>query len=205
MKIFLYSVTAGLIITILLACTFENVKSDISDNVLRLHILANSDSEEDQALKLLVRNKITEQAGQLFEGVKNRNDAIAIAQKNKDFIADIAKSEIKRNGFDYDVSVEIGKTEFPLRKYDNLMFPAGEYEAVRVKIGTAQGKNWWCVMFPPLCFVDASLGNADEKSMAVLKNSLSEESYLYMTQSPKIKFKVAEIFENIKTAFAEQK
>ncbi len=201
MKIFLYSATAGLIITILLACTFENVKSDISDNVLRLHILANSDSEEDQALKLSVRNKITEQAAHIFEGAENRNDAIIIAQKKRDFIEDIAKAEIKRQGFDYDVTVEIGKSEFPYRKYENLLFPAGEYESVKVKIGAAEGQNWWCVMFPPLCFVDASLGNADEKSMAILKNSLSEESYLYMTKAPKIKFKAAEIFESIKTAF----
>lgn len=128
-----------------------------ANSIIRFHCLANSDSKEDQELKIKVKNKVVSYMNLKLGNVKDINKSREIIIKNIDEIRRIAKEEIKRNGYDYNVDVKLEKNiEFPTKQYGNLIVPAGEYEALRVLIGKAKGKNWWCVMFPPLCFTDAS-------------------------------------------------
>ena len=122
-----------------------------SSNLIRLHILANSNSPADQDLKLIVRNKILAAANSLFSGVLEKEQAIRLINDNWDFIRNTAREVIEQSGYDYDVKLELGDFTFPDRSYAGLTLPAGNYQALRVVIGEGKGDNWWCV-FPPLCF-----------------------------------------------------
>jgi len=172
---------------------------NISDSVVRLHILANSNSETDQNLKLKVRDRILAETSQLFCRSEHPDEALAIAQENIIAIKAIAEDEIRRQGFDYPVSVHIGESAFPTKVYGDIALPAGKYKSVRIEIGNARGENWWCVMYPPLCFTDGILSvpsDAKEK----LKNNLSSSDYDLISQKStpiKFKFKIVEIFQNI--------
>ncbi|MBE6880156.1 MAG: hypothetical protein E7490_04880 [Ruminococcaceae bacterium] len=121
------------------------------DEVLRLHILANSDSKEDQQLKYELRDHMLTTFGEVFAACKSPAEAITAAKENKEEMELTARSYIKSRGYDYNVTCEIADTYFTTRKYENYTLPAGNYTAVRFLIGKAEGKNWWCVMFPPLC------------------------------------------------------
>ena len=125
-----------------------------SSNLIRLHILANSNSPADQDLKLIVRNKILAAANSLFSGVLEKEQAIRLINDNWDFIRNTAREVIEQSGYDYDVKLELGDFTFPDRSYAGLTLPAGNYQALRVVIGEGKGDNWWCVLFPPLCFAD---------------------------------------------------
>jgi stage II sporulation protein R len=143
----------GLIVTIIVnsLTTFAADYEHITDNVLRLHILANSDTDEDQALKLKVRDAILEKTSDIFENSEDKAEAVAAAKDAIPEIRRIAESVITEQGYDYPVAVEVTTMEFDTRVYGGITMPAGEYEAIRVTIGEAKGQNWWCVMFPPLC------------------------------------------------------
>ncbi len=200
MKKFIPVVIIGFIITMAVSAYFGRVESALSDNVLRLHVIANSDSDADQNLKLTVRDKILSEAGEIFE---NQNDISAAKERIKANICEIEKiaaKTIKENGFDYPVKVTFGKSEFPTKAYGKVTLPAGTYEALKVEIGEAKGKNWWCVMFPPLCFVDASSPEMSKEAMAVLKENLSDDEYALITDSDsgsvEIKFKAYEIWQS---------
>ena len=127
-------------------------------NLIRFHVVANSDSDRDQALKRRVRDLVVQRMAPEFSKAKNLNDARIIAKSHLGEIKEIAMKEIKLWGKDYPVSVMLGRFDFPVKTYGKLTLPAGNYEAVRVVIGKGQGANWWCVLFPPLCFVDVSKG-----------------------------------------------
>ena len=129
--------------------------NEIRSETLRLHIIANSDSEEDQALKLKVRNAVLESTGELFAEVSGKTEAIAAAEYSSNDIKSIAEQVIAENGFDYSVSVEVTEMWFETRSYDGFTLPAGDYDAVRIIIGAGEGKNWWCVMYPALCIPGA--------------------------------------------------
>ncbi len=180
----------------------KSVGSDISDSVVRLHIVANSNSDRDQQLKLKVRDRIISETSQIFQNTENSSKALSLARQNSDLIRKIALNEIRQNGFDYDVSVSVGKSAFPTKVYGNITLPSGKYDAVKVQIGDAAGKNWWCVMYPPLCFTSDVISISDE-SRAKLQNNLSPSSYKLITQSPdsaipvEIRFRIVEIFQNI--------
>ncbi len=180
----------------------QNTSRNIANSVVRLHIVANSDSDEDQALKFAVRDRLLKDASSIFQNAKTPNDALCSASENIDLITQIAEDEIKAHGFNYDTTVKIGFFSFPTKTYDNIMLPSGKYNAVRVEIGSGKGKNWWCVMYPPLCFTEGIV-SISEESRQKLKSSIPDEEYALITGQSKgaipveIKFKVVEIFQKI--------
>ena len=191
------------------AYSYENsVSYDIADSVFRLHVIANSDSEEDQALKYKVRDALIEYMNSLCANISSKEEAINISKAHtRDFKA-IAESVISENGYSYPVNVEIGNFSFPTKIYGDVSLPSGMYDALRVKIGSASGQNWWCVMFPPLCFVDVSSGIVPDESKNTLKDSMNNEDYNLITSSDEdsdmhFKFKLVELFENLKMQLAQ--
>ena len=139
----------------------------------------------------------------ISENVKTKEEALEIANNNINKFEEIAKSVILKNGYNYDVCVEIGNFSFPTKNYGDISLPSGYYDALRIKIGDAVGENWWCVMFPSLCFVDISNGYVPESSKKTLEESLLPEEYNIIssdTTNFKLKFKLIEWFENVKIA-----
>jgi len=131
-------------------------EGNLADSVLRLHVIANSDDPADQALKLAVKNEIVQFMKAEFIDTADAAAAKELAQKDIPRIKAIAEAKIKASGYDYPVQVYVGEFDFPTKSYGNMVFPQGNYQAVRVIIGEGQGKNWWCVLFPPLCLVSSS-------------------------------------------------
>lgn len=177
------------------------LQEGIAKEIIRFHVIANSDTDSDQALKLKVKDELVSSLSPLLKDADSINEARAIISENLDVIQDIAESTIKQNGYHYPVSVSLNDCYFPLKIYGDCSFPPGYYEALRVRIGAAEGKNWWCVMFPPLCFVDETYSVVDEDSNKKLKHLLTEDEYdtLINHKKPiKIKFK---IWESIKDLF----
>ena len=178
----------------------QAVSSDISDSVFRLHVLANSNSEEDQALKYKVRDNLLNYMNNICSDCKTKEEAINIVTEYKEKFRDIAIKTVRDEGYSYDVNIEIGNFEFPTKQYGDISLPAGYYDALRVKIGDAEGQNWWCVMFPSLCFIDISSGVVPEESKEDLQNVLSDEEYSLISDNSnfgvKFKFKLLEFFAN---------
>ena len=166
----------------------------IYDNVLRLHVLANSDSSEDQALKLEVRDRILEETATLFKDCKTKDEAREAVESNLDKIREIAEQTVREAGYEYGVSVSLGEEEYPTKNYEECCFPAGEYLSLRVMIGEAEGENWWCVLFPPLC-IDA----AGESREVFAEVGLTDEQYNFITETDnpkyKVRFKLLEVIE----------
>lgn len=176
----------------------QTVSKGLSDSVFRLHVIANSDSKEDQNLKYKVRDSLIEYMNSLIPDCKNKQEVIQIAQNHiKDF-EQIATNKIKDEGFNYEVKVKIGNFNFPTKEYGDISLPAGYYDALRVEIGKAEGKNWWCVMFPPLCFVDITTGVVPDESKEEMKNNMSEEEFALISDNKdsniQFKFKLLEFF-----------
>lgn len=183
------------------------VSSGISDSVFRLHVIANSDSDEDQALKLKVRDSLLEYMNSLCSSTSSKEEAMRIANEHIDDFTKIAQDVIAQNGYDYSVDVSVGSCDFPTKEYGDVSLPAGTYDALRVKIGSASGHNWWCVMFPPLCFVDVSSGIVPDESKEILHDTMSDEEYDLVTSSDSdseltFKFKLVEFFENFRLKLA---
>ena len=182
------------------------VSSELSNSVFRLHVLANSDSEEDQQLKLKVRDALLSYMNTLSSNCNTKEEAIQIATQHQNEFQTIAENVIVENGYNYPVQIKINNFYFPTKSYGDISLPAGYYDALRVEIGNAKGKNWWCVMFPPLCFVDISSGVVPEESKEQLESSLSEEEFALVSDKSnstiQFKFKILELFNksNISTA-----
>lgn len=183
-----------------------NMSNEIASSLLRLHVIANSNSQEDQNLKLKVRDALLDYMSKNLFNVSSKEDAIALISQNRDELTKIAKKIINEEGYNYDVSISIENTYFPTKNYYDISLPAGYYDSVRVKIGTASGNNWWCVMFPPLCFTDSSSGALADNGEGYLESSLSEDAYTLISdssnESVSFKFKILELFSssNIFTA-----
>ena len=184
-------------------CAFsyaENVSYDISESVFRLHVIANSDSKEDQDLKYKVRDNLLEYMNTICKDCTSKSEAISLVEENKEEFKKIAENTIKEEGYSYSVNINIGNFEFPTKNYGDISLPAGYYDALRVEIGEAKGQNWWCVMFPPLCFVDISSGVVPDESKEVMKDNLSEEEYALVSDDSSteinFKFKLLEFFTN---------
>ncbi|PRX31701.1 stage II sporulation protein R [Orenia metallireducens] len=143
------------------------------DNLLRLHVIANSNTLADQALKRLIRNKVIESTKKLLTDVKDVTDASSIMEANIDYLTEVVNEELSRRGKDYKVAIKVEETYFPTRTYGSVTLPEGNYQAVRVILGDGNGANWWCVLFPPLCFVDSvdSVNNKSPKLMEAKANS----------------------------------
>lgn len=176
------------------------ISNDLENSIFRLHVIANSDSEEDQNLKYIVRDNLIAYMNELSANSKTKEEAIQIAKAHTDDFYDIAKKTIIDNGYNYDVTIEIGNFDFPTKHYGDISIPAGYYDALRVKIGEAQGQNWWCVMFPPLCFVNVTSGIVPEESKELLESELNEEEYDIISNKDssevKFKFKLIELLQN---------
>lgn len=185
----------------------NNIVSDLSDSVFRLHVIANSDSNKDQNLKYLVRDKLISYMNNLCSNISSKEEAISVANEHIDNFYTIAKEVIIDNGFDYDVKISIGNFPFPTKNYGDISLPAGYYDALKVEIGEAKGQNWWCVMFPSLCFVDVSNGIVPEESKEALQSTLLDEEYKLISSQDteyKFKFKIVELFENSKIFTAKK-
>lgn len=174
----------------------NTISKNISNNFFRLHILANSDSKEDQNLKLKVRDNIIEYMNNISYYGLSKNEAIVLTQTHLDEFKKIAEETIKNEGYNYSVSLEIGNFYFPTKYYGNISLPAGYYDGLKIEIGEAKGQNWWCSLFPPLCFVDISSGIIDENSEDNLKSNLGDEEFAIITDNSetiKLKFKIIEV------------
>lgn len=185
------AILIGLVAAVLIAFTgFFDTCDSIDDNVLRLHILANSDSEEDQFLKLKVRDRLLRDVPEMFSKAESKSSAITEAEKHMDEIKQTIEDELRENGAEYGFSVQIvDGMYFENREYDGFTMPAGIYSALRICLGNAEGQNWWCVMYPPLCNCSAIKEEAfDKKQTAVLSANSDYE----------IKFKVCEIYSKAK-------
>ena len=198
MKIIINRIELSILISLVLCCilnitVFSNQCDSIREKMLRMHVIANSDSEEDQNLKLKVRDAVLLKGKEIFDGSVTAYEA---EEKIKPYIDELEKTAltvIKNAGYDYDVNITVQEDFFKTRTYDNsVTLPAGYYTAVKVIIGDGEGQNWWCVMFPPMCLPAA---NAECKIDDVLN---SEESNIVNNgKKYKIKFKIVEICEEI--------
>ena len=203
--IFILTILVFIYIALLSFNYSKAISSNLSDSVFRLHIIANSDSSADQELKLKVRDKIIEYMNTLTSNSSDKKDVISIVNNHLDSFKEIALNTIKENGYNYDVNIEIGNFHFPTKSYGDISFPAGNYDALKIEIGDAIGQNWWCVLFPPLCFVNSSTGIVPDDSKNTLKENINSESYEIIsegnnsndnTSDIKIKFKIIEFFNN---------
>lgn len=184
-------------------CAFsyaQSVSNNIADSVFRLHVIANSDSKEDQELKYKVRDSLLEYMNSICANCSSKQEAISIVEENKSSFEEIAINTIEENGYSYPVKISIGNFEFPTKNYGDISLPAGYYDALRVEIGEAEGQNWWCVMFPPLCFVDISSGVVPDESKELMEDNLSEEEFALISDNSsneiEFKFKLLEFFNN---------
>ena len=167
------------------------ISGNISEAVFRLHVIANSDTSEDQSLKLKVRDSLIKYMNTICSNCNTKQEAISIAKKHQSEFQKIAEQTIQNNGYNYSVKINIDNFYFPTKNYGDISLPAGLYDALKVEIGSAKGQNWWCVMFPPLCFVNVSSGIVPEESKENLKVNLSDEEFSIISNenSPQIKFK----------------
>lgn len=174
------------------------VSTNLSDAVFRLHVIANSDTDEDQALKLKVRDSLLEYMNEICSNCSTKAEAISIAIDHKDEFQKIAEQTITDNSYNYPVKINIDNFYFPTKNYGDISLPAGMYDALRVEIGEAKGQNWWCVMFPSLCFIDISSGVVDDEAKESLEENLEEEAYTIISDTKKsdvkFKFKLIEFF-----------
>ena len=205
LKRFLVLIILFSIYVFICAFSYVNaVSANISSSVFRLHVIANSDSAEDQNLKYLVRDALIDYMNSVSKNSNSKDEAISIAYQHKSDFYKIAKKVINDNGYDYNVNISIGNFAFPTKNYGDISLPAGYYDALKVEIGNASGQNWWCVMCPPLCFVDISTGIVPEDSKETIKDSWHTEEYNLInnaqTADVKFKFKLLEFFQNIKLA-----
>ena len=186
----------------------ENDQKDIASKIIRFHVIANSDSKDDQALKLKVRDKVLEYMQPKLKKSKSIEESRKVIKQNNEEIIAIANRVIKENGYNYSVRTTLSNENFPIKTYGNITLPQGEYEAYRIIIGTGKGQNWWCVMFPPVCFVDITKGEVSYKQTEEqMKRVLSPEEYKIVNnqlnksnnkKDIKIQFKLLEIFANAK-------
>jgi len=164
----------------------ELVYEDIANEIIRFHVIANSNTDEDQALKLKVRDKAIEFVSNSLKESNSLEESRKFIIENKSNIESIAKSVIIENGYDYNVTSSLSRENFPDKIYGDVVFPQGEYEAYRILIGEAKGENWWCVMFPPLCFVD---GTKDAIDSTEVVEKLEGNNKKEKIKNNKIKFK----------------
>lgn len=207
-KFFLLSLLLTLYILVAAYSYVNAVSKDIANSVFRLHVIANSDKKDDQDIKYKVRDSLLHYMNDIAKNATSKEDAIQIAKDHQSDFQKIAENTIQENGCSYPVKIAIGNFSFPTKNYGDISLPAGSYDALRVEIGEAKGRNWWCVMFPPLCFVDVSSGIVPAESKETIKENLSEEEYSLIadTSSKEIqfKFKLIEFLQNVNIFTAKQ-
>ena len=174
-------------------------EEEIYNKVVRLHVLANSDSEEDQAVKLAVRDAILNVTVPLLQDCQTREEAVLLLEENRELLTKTAQNVLREQGFDDAVHIEMGLEDYPTRTYDSLCFPAGEYVSMRVELGDAEGQNWWCCLFPPLCLDTATVGKQTAED-ACISVGFTPTQYKIITESDKpvyrARFKILEWMGN---------
>ncbi|MBQ8000531.1 MAG: stage II sporulation protein R [Ruminococcus sp.] len=200
MKLFFKSLCVGIVVSILFTfIPFEGECRQISEQVFRIHILANSDSEEDQTLKLMVRDAVLAKSQELFKSARDKTEAMQITQENLDELVGVAQETVYSAGYSYPVTASIKPTSFDTRYYDAVTMPSGVYDALQIRIGDAKGKNWWCVMYPSLCIPAASEVNT-------LEEELTSSQYSIISADGKFEFrlKILEVFNGILEYFSHE-
>ena len=202
-KLFLLSIFLPFLFVIYLY-TISKAYSDfvfcnISDSFVRFHVIANSNSTEDQIIKYKIRDSVLEYISPLLQKAHSKQEALNIISREMSEINNIANKIVQDNGMNYSINIHLGKSKFPTKDYNNFILPEGIYDALKIEIGSANGQNWWCVMFPSICFPAL---NDTEVLPPQLRNSLGTEELSIIsntTDTPefKFKFKLIEIFENI--------
>lgn len=174
----------------------KNIQEGIANKIIRFHVLANSDADEDQQLKLKVKDAVVEKMRVILADAKNVDETRSIINENLTVIQNFAQAIVNQEGYAYPVQAELTKCYFPIKTYGDLTFPAGQYEAIRITIGEARGRNWWCVMYPRLCFVDSLHAVVPKESKQELQHILTEEEYKEVLfggkENVKIKLKLFE-------------
>jgi len=188
----------------------ENTSNEITSNVVRLHVLANSNSDADQALKLKVRDKVVEYLNIELTGSKSADESLTKISERLKKIETLSNETLANEGSKFKAVAVIGNFDFPVKSYGNITLPSGNYRALRIIIGEGVGANWWCVLFPPLCFVDASTAKVSEPGLEELKGSVSAETFKVISEGQdgaldiKVKFKIVDIFEQAKSKIQKQ-
>lgn len=194
------SIIVGIVVAILFSiCSFAKTSEEIRSDVLRLHVIANSDTSVDQNLKLRLRDYILQEGKDIFNGSVNVENAVKKIEPVLPELEKSAKAFVNQAGFDYDVKISLSNEYFTTRTYETVTLPAGKYLALRVVIGSGEGHNWWCVMFPPMC-----VPAADKKDE--IENVFSEKEIKLVESKPKYepRFKVVEIYEQLKEIISEK-
>ena len=187
-------ILAGMAVTL----PFFDSCEELSEDVLRVHIRANSDSAADQCLKLQVRDRVLRECSRYYVGCADKQEALAVTHEHLDEIERAAADEIRSSGFGYPVSAEVGEMYFSTRYYDDFTMPAGRYDALRLTIGAGEGQNWWCVMYPSLC-----VGAACEDAM---RSGLDDGEYQVVTADRlDFRFKLVEVYENIRSRLGRKR
>lgn len=197
MKLLVKSLCIAFVLTVIYSVIpFQAECNQISNEVFRLHILANSDSEEDQNLKLKVRDRLLKYTDEIFNSASSSQEAESLAKENLQKLEAIAQDEVYANGYDYEVKAEIVNMYFTTRYYERYTMPSGMYDALRITIGSGEGHNWWCVMYPSICLSAAV--DSDEK----VDNTFSKEQQeIVKGNECQYKFKIVEVFEKIVSFF----
>lgn len=206
------SLLIGTIITIIITTLSygydysNNTQENIAKQVIRFHVLANSNSDTDQELKLNVKNGIIDMLAQQLDSSTSTQQTRELLIDNLDNIQEKSLEIINNYGYNYSVDVKMSYDYFPTKIYGDVTLPAGTYECIKIEIGEAVGENWWCVMFPPLCFVDITMAQVPDKDKDLLKEILSEEEYKLIDTNihsqdleVKVKFKIIEFWQNLKS------
>ena len=201
LKIWEIALLLGVAVCLLSGAKALHTQDELADKVVRLHVLANSDSEEDQALKLQVRDAVLDRAEDLLAQTSSRAEAEGKLRGQLLEFERLAEAVVREAGYDYEVTAELTDTEFPTREYEDFTLPAGEYLALRILIGDAAGRNWWCVVFPPLC----TAASADVPASA-LAAGFTEDEVRLITEEDRgyvLKFKAVEFWETLREKWNE--
>ncbi len=192
----LIAIVATLCILMFIGLMPVHGEAEIYNSVIRLHVLANSDSEEDQALKLKVRDALLDVTVPLLEGCTDRDLAEEILRENMETLRSVAEQTVRENGSDDSVTVHLSREKYPRKNYESFCFPEGEYLSLRVCIGEAEGQNWWCCLFPPLC-LGAATADQDDAEESFVSVGFTPSQYKVITQSEKpvykVRFKILEL------------
>lgn len=167
----------------------STIQQGISHKIIRFHVIANSDSDADQALKLKVKEAVVNYTAELLCNSKSISETEDLLSSHTNDIISIANNVISENDYDYPVTAEITDTYFPTKSYGSYTFPPGTYRAFQIKIGEAKGKNWWCVLYPPLCFIDISHGTVNAESEELLKETLTTDEFQAVSDEYMVKYR----------------
>lgn len=176
-------VVTGIMVTV----KQDKMQKELAGEVFRFHVLANSDSEEDQSLKMKVKEAVIQYMKEELPDSENVRTTKHWASTHTEEIETLSKQVIEEEGYDYDVKAQVTTCQFPDKTYGDITFPAGTYDALRIEIGQGEGQNWWCVLYPNLCFIDSVHAVVPEKGKKELKNVLEEDTYDMVTTTTRFK------------------